>query len=350
VDGLSMLILFAEWERLTADPDVELPAIGITFRDYALQAQPDEESLDKALTYWRERTADLPPPPRLPLTKDPGEVEIPRFHRREARLDPEKWEAIKDRARRYGITPSVVLLACYAEVLSAWSGQPDLTVNLTLFDRRDVHPDIGHVVGDFTSVLLVAHRPAAHEGWLERARRLQEQVWRDLDHQEISGVRVLRELARENDRLAEPVPTVFTSMLGVDDALARTVRWPDHTRSQTPQVWLDHQVIELPDGLLLSWDSVDELFPGGLVDEMFAAYTESVERLADEPEWAAVPGKALPQGRPEPKQDKARPKRGFEAPVGVVEETVAGIWGDLLGVSRVGRHDGFFALGGDSLL
>ncbi|WP_246081267.1 condensation domain-containing protein, partial [Nonomuraea mesophila] len=332
-----MLIIFAEWERLTADPDVELPAIGITFRDYVLQAQPDEESLDKALTYWRERTADLPSPPRLPLTKDPGEVEIPRFHRREARLDPEKWEAIKGRARRYGITPSVVLLACYAEVLSAWSGQPDLTVNLTLFDRRDVHPDIGHVVGDFTSVLLVAHRPAAHEGWLERARRLQEQVWRDLDHQEISGVRVLRELARENDRLAEPVPTVFTSMLGVDDALARTVRWPDHTRSQTPQVWLDHQVIELPDGLLLSWDSVDELFPGGLVDEMFAAYTESVERLADEPEWAAVPGKALPQGRPEPKQDKARPKRGFEAPVGVVEETVAGIWGDLLGVSRVGR-------------
>ncbi len=33
-----------------------------------------------------------------------------------------------------------------------------------------------------------------------------------------------------------------------------------------------------------------------------------------------------------------------------VEELLAGIWTDLLGVARVGRHDNFFALGGHSLL
>jgi hypothetical protein len=40
----------------------------------------------------------------------------------------------------------------------------------------------------------------------------------------------------------------------------------------------------------------------------------------------------------------------YEAPQGEVEETLAGIWQELLGVERVGRHDNFFQLGGHSLL
>jgi len=40
----------------------------------------------------------------------------------------------------------------------------------------------------------------------------------------------------------------------------------------------------------------------------------------------------------------------YEAPQGPVEEALAGIWQELLGVERVGRHDNFFDLGGHSLL
>ncbi|HEX5724749.1 MAG TPA: condensation domain-containing protein, partial [Longimicrobiaceae bacterium] len=46
----------------------------------------------------------------------------------------------------------------------------------------------------------------------------------------------------------------------------------------------------------------------------------------------------------------AFPARGYEAPSGKTEEAVAAIWADLLGVKRVGRHDDFFHLGGNSLL
>jgi amino acid adenylation domain-containing protein len=42
--------------------------------------------------------------------------------------------------------------------------------------------------------------------------------------------------------------------------------------------------------------------------------------------------------------------REYEAPVGKVEQALAGIWAELLGVERVGRGDDFFMLGGHSLL
>jgi amino acid adenylation domain-containing protein len=41
--------------------------------------------------------------------------------------------------------------------------------------------------------------------------------------------------------------------------------------------------------------------------------------------------------------------RTYEAPVGEVEEALAAIWGDVLGVEQVGRWDHFFELGGHSL-
>ncbi|CRM28416.1 Tyrocidine synthase III [Pseudomonas sp. 28 E 9] len=40
----------------------------------------------------------------------------------------------------------------------------------------------------------------------------------------------------------------------------------------------------------------------------------------------------------------------YEAPLDWIEVVLAGIWSELLGVEKVGRHDNFFALGGHSLM
>ncbi|MTD22460.1 amino acid adenylation domain-containing protein, partial [Pseudomonas sp. CCM 7891] len=60
-------------------------------------------------------------------------------------------------------------------------------------------------------------------------------------------------------------------------------------------------------------------------------------------------GKLDRRALPEPGQD-AYASQAYEAPQGPVELVIAGIWQQLLGLERVGRHDGFFELGGHSLM
>jgi amino acid adenylation domain-containing protein len=74
-----------------------------------------------------------------------------------------------------------------------------------------------------------------------------------------------------------------------------------------------------------------------------AAYVQ-MERLPLTPN-----GKLDRKALPAPEGD-AYVRSGYEAPLGPVEETLAGIWAEVLGVERVGRWDDFFQLGGHSLL
>ncbi|MDB4948950.1 MAG: sypB, partial [Gemmatimonadetes bacterium] len=60
-------------------------------------------------------------------------------------------------------------------------------------------------------------------------------------------------------------------------------------------------------------------------------------------------GKLDRKALPAPEGD-AYARHAYEAPVGETEQALAEIWGQVLGLERVGRHDDFFALGGHSLL
>ena len=262
----------------------------------------DSELYRRSLAYWQERLAELPPAPELPLMKSPSALRRPRFVRWGGELEAELWKRLKARANQAGLTASVVLLAAFAEVLTVWSKSGRFTINLTLFNRLPLHAQVNDIVGDFTSLTLLEIDNSSKGTFEELGKRIQEQLWKDLDHRYAGGVRVLRELARkEGGSPRAAMPVVFTSTLiqvaseraGAGEGEGREEQVSEEAEagaeknivysiSQTPQVWLDHQVGEQEGKLVFNWDVVEELFPAGVIDEMFRAYCRLVRRLAEE--------------------------------------------------------------------
>ncbi|WP_179404973.1 non-ribosomal peptide synthetase [Burkholderia guangdongensis] len=298
LDGYSIKLLLEQLAELYADPLASLPVPEISFRDYVLQVHPSAQARARSEAFWRAKLADLPHAPALPVAVDPVKLSQPHFFRREARIPRTQWSRLKERARAHHITPSVLLLVAYSQIIRRWSGDADFTLNLTLFDRQNVHPDVGAMLGDFTSLAPVAFRAANGSDMLAQARATQLDIAAALEHREVSSIWVQRERARETSLVAAALPIVFTSTLGLGGGLFEAPS-PGFPRlvagglSATPQVWLDHQLYEYDGELSVSWDAVDDLFPPGMLDDMFAAYVDLLHRLVDD-EWTQPMSVPLP--------------------------------------------------------
>src|SRR5207247_4569486 len=104
---------------------------------------------------------------------------------------------------------------------------------------------------------------------------------------DFGAVEVIREIARARERAGFPV--VFTSLLfsGGEEEASSSEPMPFrfvYGLNQSPQVWLEQEVSEHGGTLLVSWNAVDDLFPTGLLDDMFAASFGLIEDLASSEE------------------------------------------------------------------
>lgn len=315
VDVQSFHILLSELELLYRKPETELAPIEISFPKYLdqLTQEKDAPEYQKDRAWWLDRIDDLPAAPQLPLAGNPDAITDPTFTRLQRRLDPEQWQRLETRAQENGVTKSAVLLAAFGHVLARWSDSAEFTLNLTQFDRRPLHPDVGYLVGDFTSVLLVALSCESSNGFLDHCERSHQSLWRALTHSRFSGIEVLRERShRLNGDSAAQMPVVFTSLLGLDiDGLVHRdgggvmLGEPCHLYTCTPQLWLDHQTMIRNGSLEYNWIITDQVFPTGVAQAMFEAYGAVLDHLAaEETDWSDP----LPDELLIPRQLQARAK------------------------------------------
>lgn len=287
-DGWSMFHLLSEWAKKYRGESEKSEKLDISFRDYVLGLEKIKNSgaYERDKEYWIKRTDNFVAAPELPLAKKEDSITEQKFNRREAYLSSEEWESLKNAAKIYGITPAVLLITAYVETLRRWSVNSDFTLNLTQFSRESLHPHVNQLVGDFTTLTLLEVKNSKEKTFMERAKKVQMQLMEDLDHTFYSAVDLERELRKKSSNMKGSImPIVFTSGLGIDQW--NEGKWIGnlvYNVSQTPQVWLDHQVVERDGGLCLFWDSVDELFYHGMLDEMFQAYIELLHRLASQPD------------------------------------------------------------------
>lgn len=301
-DAMSYRMLLSD---LVALYDGRTPApIGVSYRDYLKdRAQHPDSARDADRQWWAERLDDLPGGPELPSRPAGQSAHArPQVVRMNHWLSGEARDTLFAAARARSLTPAAVVGAVYAASVGAWSASPRFLLNVPLFNRAPMHPEIELVSGDFSSSILVdvdltVLTEPGRDCVVDLARDLQRRMHEAGAHSAYGALDVLRDLSR---RRGETIlaPVVFTSALGLgelfaDEVLGRFGK-PVHLVSQGPQVLLDAQVTEFGGGLLVNWDVRIDQFPDGVVEAMFAHFAAALDRLAapGEAGWLA---EALPQ-------------------------------------------------------
>jgi amino acid adenylation domain-containing protein len=299
IDAISMQVLLAELLKLCEPGAGPLPRLDSTYRDYIETSRQMKASgaLERSQRYWQKRVPSLPIGPELPLKCSPDSIKTPRFTHKDAVVQSEVWSRFSSLAKGYRITASTAVLAAYAATLAKWSRRQRFTLVVLLSKRPFVDDDYQGVVGNFGTTLLLEIDASVKRSFSEFAASIQKQLWSDIKHVGISGIEVGRQMNLHNETpLALVSPVTFTSLMsGWEDATdyGEFLEKFTHIKSRldVPQVFLDHQVVEEPQGhLTVNWDFVDELFHEDVIDEMFDSYIRLLNRLGEsEIHWTVDP-------------------------------------------------------------
>ena len=291
-DVWSLMIVQKDWKAFCLGEDHDNQKSELSYRDYLTYEKSRRKTNEYLASsiYWDERVKDMSLAPDLPIAKSTTEIKQSKFSRRKYTLETEAWDKLKEYAKQNNITTSMVLCSAYASVLSKWSKSSNFTLNLTQFNRQNIHEDINKIVGDFTTTLLLEINYKENNTFLHNARSIQQQFRDDFKHRIVCGTEVLAKISKQHKSDKVAMPVVFTSAIGVN--LEDKQNWPGkciYSISQTPQVWIDNQVIETSNGLEVSWDVLDELFPEHMIDDMFQTYLNIIDSLAfDSNAWQQV--------------------------------------------------------------
>jgi nonribosomal peptide synthetase protein BlmIV len=316
-DGTGLRRILREWARAYHRPGAPLSTLDIALRDYVLGVRDLEstEAYGRASAYWLDRIDRLPAGPQLPAPDAPDAapdaaagdgpsgappvVASTGFALLSRALDAETWARLRKHAARARASAPSVLIAAFAEILASCSGSRHFTMPLTAFNRLPLHPQMGELVGPFTSISLLELDLRGRSTFGDRARDVQERLAADLDHAAFSGIRVLEEWHRRHPAapttgpapLPAPLPVAFTSTLGVDaaeDAGFEGLGELADSSGRTPNVWLNFTVIERGGCPVLIWNVALDRIAAGTAERMLDAYLHLLDRLADdEGAWSA---------------------------------------------------------------
>ncbi|URZ14548.1 non-ribosomal peptide synthetase [Clostridium felsineum] len=284
-DGASIQLIFKQIYDVYNGK--ELRDKRVTFKDYIMYIKNLKNSskyiADKK--YWETKVRDMESPANLPLKNRIGAVKTPLFGRKSYSLDKEKWRILTDNAQKNNVRVTYILLYAYAKVLSKWSNQRKLTINTTVFNRPQIHEDINSIVGDFTTLMLVTIDTDKYKNIYKAAKYVQDEFLDSIEHKDYDGVNVVRDYCKYNNISFKSavMPIVFTSMLFGENNefnnFVEKIGQVKHLSSQTSQVYLDYQVTETENEVLLTWDYVKNLFDEDVINAMFKDYIIILDSL-----------------------------------------------------------------------
>ncbi|MFG2115841.1 amino acid adenylation domain-containing protein [Streptomyces sp. NPDC048718] len=183
----------------------ELPELEVHYPDYALW-QPDwlrEEVARRHVPYWKKQLAGADAVLELPTDRPRPPVTTSNGARHQFPFTPELTGAVKELAKREGVSVFVLLLAAWEVLLHRLSGQDDILVGTTSSTRG--RPEIEPMVGYFLTVLPLRStlRPGMTVRELLAATRTT--MMGAFDHHDIPFGTLLDELDLDRDPSRTPL-------------------------------------------------------------------------------------------------------------------------------------------------
>lgn len=286
IDANGLKLLLNQWSMLYKHMDMELPASNITYRDYvlAIKSFKSSERYQKDLQYWCNKLKGIQEFPKNIFTAKTANDSGVRLRLSQA-LDKDMWESVKCYAREVNISTSTFIMTVFNDFLKLWSKKEEFAIILTYFNKLPLHEDIDHVLGPFISTNIFKVEKSNGMAFEQLLKKNQRELFTDLDYANPSGIDVLRELKREKIIGSSfSIPVVFTSMV---NTLVKDSEYDDFFKeisymvTQTPQVLLDHQIMEMDGTLYYSWDLAMDHFEEESIKLMFEQYSKYLTHVIE---------------------------------------------------------------------
>ena len=377
-DGWSVGILLREIEALYAaacggGPD-PLPPLPVQYADYAVW-QRDWLAGSQAAEQLAAATHRLAGAPRvmaLPLDRPRPPVPSFRGATRSAPLAPQTVAGLTAFARREGVTLFMALLAAWNLLLHQLTGQRDLVVGSPAAGRS--LPELEGLIGVFINVLVLRNEVSASGTVGDLLAGVRATTLAAFATRELPFERLVKEL--ESERGARHSP-LFQVLFALQNAPVGRLRLAGETLAVRPlatgQVQFDLvlSVNEIADGAICQLGFSTAIFDAATIERLERRLFALLARLAA-PDLAVAGSAAALLELPAAERDElllqgspaaaagpagevlgAAPRQArptFLAGRTPREQALAAIWARTLGLPRVGVHDNFFDLGGDSIL
>jgi|GEM_PF-2384357 len=286
MDSASMNMMVQDLAYGYFHPEYEPEPLRYHYRDFIhdFEEMKEGEAYEKAYSYWMSKLEDFPEAPQLPLKCEPETVERGHFIRKRRIFSKEELDVMKKQSTKHSMTISALLMSAYGHVLQFYSGMDAFTVNLTLFNRPMFHPDIEKLYGDFTTSILLDFNMSGEDLWGE-SKKVQQTLSKALEYRIYDGIHFSKDVMKKfrYPTTKALMPIVFTSLLFEQDI------WDDVNRlgevkwsiGQTPQVYIDFQVMSEGGNLVIQMDYVSELFEAEMMEHIFADYCGILEEVAE---------------------------------------------------------------------
>jgi non-ribosomal peptide synthetase component F len=191
------------------------------------------------------------------------------FLRKECTISKDFYELLKRKADQLSVPVTSILLTSYSLILSKWSKEQNLSINL-YYSNRPKGKDYRKIIGNFTSSFLLQTSFDFKKNFKENIQRMEL----SLDHASRYRYFETTEIIREKNRksLSAITPVAFTSMLFNEEDLFDCRLKEDYCLSPNLQTYLDFQVKNIGEELNISWNYRSDMFETTIIDTMFSEY------------------------------------------------------------------------------